>query len=345
MFQRDVGIDLGSSTVLIYVKGRGIVLREPSVVALDRSSGQLLAVGAGALKMVGRTPDGIAALRPIRDGVVNDSEMTERMLQHFLKRVHAYGLFRPNLLINIPSDATDVEEKAVIEAGMRAGAGKVYLMESPMAAALGCGLDIDKPQGSMVIDIGGGSTGIAVMSMGNVISSTSVRVGGEKFNEAIIRYIRQKYKVLIGVRTAEELKVNIGCAAARPEPKTMQIIGRSLVNGLPEALTISSEEMPEAMEDVIRQILNAIQTVLERVDPELMTDISQTGVLLTGGGCLLWGFDKMLTERTGLPARIADDAVSCVVYGTGKALDRLSERKDGMIHIFRRHTLEEPTES
>lgn len=344
MFSHDIGIDLGTSSVLICVKGKGIVLREPSVVALDRASGDLMEVGFAAQKMLGRTPEGIAALCPIREGVINDSEMAEEMLKIFIKRLHGFSIFRPNLLITIPSDVTEVEEKAVIDAGMRAGARKVYLIEAPMAAALGAGMEIDQPKGNMVIDIGGGVTDIAVISMNTIVESASVRIGGEKYNEAIIRYIRRKHNVLIGDRIAEEIKVNIGCVYPRPEPKQMEVRGRCLLTGLPRSVIINSNETIEATEEVTTAILDAIHGVLERTSPELVADIADNGAMLVGGGCLLWGFDKMLAERTGLPSRIADGAVTCVAYGAGKAMENLKNMKEGALNISRKRRLEAPPE-
>ncbi len=344
MFGRDIGIDLGTSSVLIYVKGQGIVLREPSVVALDRSTGELLEVGAEAQKMLGRTPGGIVALRPLREGVISDYEMTRRMLRAFLSRVPGSKLFRPNLVICIPASITEVEERAVVDAGMHAGAKRVYLIAEPMAAALGAGLDIDRPQGNMVIDIGGGTTDIAVLSMGTVVESDSVKIAGDKYDEAIMKYLRRKYNLLIGERTAEEIKINIGCVYPRPDEKTMEVRGRCLLTGLPRSITLSSSETMEATEEVTSAILDAIHGVLERTSPELVADIAQTGAMLTGGGCLIWGFDRMLAERTGLPAHIADDAVSCVVYGTGKALENLANMRDGTMNLSRRCRLDEPSD-
>ena len=341
MFGRDIGIDLGTASVLIYVKGRGSVLREPSVVALDRATGRLLEVGSQAQKMLGRTPGTIAAIRPLRDGVISDYEMTERMLKVFLSRVPGTKLFRPNLVICIPSSVTEVEERAVVDAGMHAGARRVYLIEEPMAAALGAGLEIDKPKGNMVIDIGGGTTDIAVLSMGAIVESASVRYGGDKYDEAIIRYLRRKHNLLVGDRIAEEIKINIGCVHPRPEEKEMEVRGRCLLTGMPRSVTLTSTETMEATEEVTSAILDAVHSVLERTTPELVADISQSGAVLTGGGCLIWGFDRMLQERTGIPAHIADDAVSCVAYGTGKALENLARMKDGTVNLSRRRSLNE----
>ncbi|MGI6336250.1 MAG: rod shape-determining protein [Clostridiales bacterium] len=344
IFRQDIGIDLGTATVLVYVKGKGIVLREPSVVALDRSTGALLEVGTEAQKMLGRTPGGIVAIRPLREGVISDYEMTERMLRAFLKRAPGSRFLRPNLVICIPSNITEVEERAVVDAGMHAGARRVYLIEEPMAAAIGAGMDIDQPRGNMVIDIGGGTTDIAVISMGAIVESDSVKIAGDKYDEALIKYIRRKYNLLIGDRTAEEVKINIGCVYPRPEEKTMTVKGRCLLTGLPRAVELTSTETIEAMEEVTTGILDAIHGVLERTSPELVADIAQTGAMLTGGGCLIWGFDKMLEERTGLRAHIADDAVSCVAYGTGRALENLKSMTDGTQNISRRRSLEESYE-
>ena len=341
MFGRDIGIDLGTASVLIYVKGRGIVLREPSVVALDRATGNLLEVGSEAQRMLGRTPGTIAAIRPLRDGVISDYEMTERMLKVFLSRVPGTKMFRPNLVICIPSSVSEVEERAVVDAGMHAGARRVYLIEEPMAAALGAGLDIDKPRGHMVIDIGGGTADIAVLSMGAIVESASVRCGGDKYDESIIRYLRRKHNLLVGDRIAEEIKINIGCVYPRPEEKEMEVRGRCLLTGMPRSVKLTSTETMEATEEVTSAILDAVHSVLERTSPELVADIAQSGAVLTGGGCLIWGFDRMLQERTGIPAHIADDAVSCVAYGTGKALENLAHMKDGTVNLSRRRSLNE----
>jgi len=340
-FSRDIGIDLGTASILVYVKGRGIVLREPSVVAVNRNSGKLITVGEQAQKMLGKTPNEIVAIRPLRDGVISDYEMTELMLKEFIRKVSVFRFFKPRVIICVPSGVTEVEERAVIDAGVCAGARRVYLIEEPVAAAIGAGIDISKPEGHMVVDIGGGTTDIAVVSLGGVVSSASIKVAGDKFDEALIKYIRKKYNVLIGDRTAEELKINIGSAFPRGEEKTMEVKGRCLMTGLPRNITITSSETIEAFAEVCSAVLEGIHAVLEKTPPELVADISTNGLVLTGGGSLLWGLDKLIESRTGIEVNVADDAISCVVYGTGKMLDKLGEMQDGTINISKRRQLAE----
>jgi len=339
MFSNDIGIDLGTASVLVFIKGKGIVLREPSVVAVDKSTGKLVGIGQEAQHMLGRTPGNIVAIRPLREGVISDYEMTERMVKAFIKKVSKFRLFKPNIVICVPSGITEVEERAVIDAGMQTGAKRVYLIEEPVAAAIGAGIDISKPNGNMVVDIGGGTCDIAVISLGGVVESASIKVAGDKFDEAIIKYLRRKYNLLIGERTAEDLKVNIACAYPRPEERTMQIRGRCLLTGLPKTITVTSSETMEALEEVISTVVEAIHSVLENTPPELVADIAQNGITMTGGGSLLWGFDKAITQRTGIRTHIADDAISCVAYGTGKALENLSMMEDGTINLSRKRTL------
>ena len=339
MFANDIGIDLGTASVLVYIKGKGIALREPSVVAVDRENSKLVEVGQEAQNMLGRTPGNIVAIRPLREGVISDYEMTERMIKAFIKKVNRFHLFKPNIVICVPSGITEVEERAVIDAGMQAGARKVFLIEEPVAAAIGAGIDITKPNGNMVVDIGGGTCDIAVISLGGVVESMSLKVAGDKFDEAIIKYLRKKYNMLIGERTAEEVKVNIGCVCPRPEERSMQIRGRCLLTGLPKTMLISSSEVMEALQEVTDCVLEAIHGVLENTPPELASDIAQNGITLTGGGSLLWGLDQVIGERTGIRAHIADDAISCVAFGTGRALDNLAMMEDGTIHLTRKKTL------
>lgn len=336
IFSRDIGIDLGTASVLVYVKGRGVVLREPSVVAVDRNTGKLLKVGEEAQKMLGRTPGGIVAIRPLRDGVISDYEMTERMLKEFIRKVSIFRLFKPRIVICVPSSITEVEERAVIDAGISAGARRVYLLEEPVAAALGTGMDISKPEGHMVVDIGGGTSDIAVLSLGGVVASESIKTAGDKFDDAVVRYIRRKHNVLIGERTAEELKINIGCVFPRQEDLSMEVKGRCLITGLPRSITVTSGEMLEALGEVAASILEAIHNVLEHTPPELVADISKNGIVMTGGGSLVWGFDKLIESRTGIETHVADDAVSCVAYGTGKSLDSINEMQDGTINLSRK---------
>ncbi len=333
---RDIGMDLGTASILVFVKGKGVVLREPSVVAVDKNTGRLLKVGTDAQKMLGRTPGNIVAMRPLREGVISDYEMTQRMIKEFLKKVSTFRLFKPRVIICVPSGITEVEERAVIDAGMQAGARRVYLIEEPVAAAIGAGIDISKPCGHMIVDIGGGTTDIAVISLSGIVESTSIKVAGDQFDEAIVKYIRRKHNVLIGERTAEELKINIGCVYPRPEDKSIDAKGRCLMTGLPRLFTVTSNEMIEAFEEVSTRVVEAIHGVLERTPPELVADISTNGIVMTGGGSLVWGFDKLIESKTGIATHVADEAVSCVAYGTGKSLDMINEMQDGTINLSRR---------
>ena len=324
---QDIGIDLGTATVIAYVKGKGIVLREPSVVAVDSNTGEVLAVGKEARKMLGRTPGNIVATRPLRDGVISNYTVTEKMLKYFINKVCGRFVFAPRIMICVPSMITEVEKKAVIDAATQAGARKVYLIEEPIAAAIGAGIDISKPSGNMVVDIGGGTTDIAVISLGGSVISTSLKVAGDKFDEYIIKYIKKKYNVIIGERTAEDLKVNIGCVYPKMQDVEMDIRGRGLVDGLPKTITIHASEMLEAMMEPALMIVDAVHSVLERTPPELVADIGNKGIYMTGGGCLVDGLDKLLQEKTGIGVMIAQDTVSCVALGTGKALDNLDSLK------------------
>ena len=340
MFNRDIGIDLGTATVLVFVKGKGVVLREPSVVALDKDSGRLLKVGTDAQKMLGRTPGNIVAIRPLREGVISDYDMTERMIKEFLKKITGFRLSTPRVVICVPSGITEVEERAVIDAGKQAGARRVYLIEEPVAAAIGAGIDISKPEGHMVVDIGGGTSDIAIISLGGIVESTSIKIAGDKFDEAVVKYIRRKHNVLVGERTAEELKISIGCVYPRDEEIFAEVKGRDLMTGLPRVFTVSSNEMLEAFEEVSSQIVEAVHSVLERTPPELVADISTNGIVMTGGGSLVWGFDRLLEAKTGIETRIADDAVSCVAYGTGRSLDWINDMQDGTINLSRRKQMQ-----
>lgn len=325
-FGQDIGIDLGTATVLVYIKGKGIVLREPSVVAIDKNSNKLLAVGEEARRMLGRTPGNIIAIRPLREGVISDYDVTERMLKYFINKVcgsRLFKVFKPRIMVCVPSGVTEVEKRAVIDAAMQAGARKTYLIEEPIAAAIGAGIDIAKACGSMVVDIGGGTTDIAVISLGGTVVSTSIKIAGDKFDEAIVRYMRKKHNIMIGERTAEELKINIGTVFPRVQEVSMDIRGRNLISGLPKTITITSTEIMEALEEPISSVVEAVHSVLERTPPELAADISDRGIVMTGGGSLIYGLDKLLQEKTGINVIIADDAISCVALGTGKALDNI----------------------
>ena len=320
---QDIGIDLGTATVIAYIKGKGIVLREPSVVAVDNNTGDVVAVGEEARRMLGRTPGNIVATRPLREGVISDYTVTEKILKYFINKVGGKTLFAPRIMICIPSRVTEVEKKAVIDAATNAGARRVYLIEEPIAAAIGAGIDISKPCGNMVVDIGGGTTDIAVISLGGSVVSTSIKVAGDKFDEYVSKYIKKKYNLAIGERTAEELKVNVGCVYPKIQDVEMDVRGRDLTTGLPTTVTIHSSEMLEALQEPALMIVDAVHSVLERTPPELAADISDKGIYMTGGGCLIDGLDKLLQEKTGINVMIAQDTVSCVALGTGKALDNL----------------------
>jgi len=316
----NIGIDLGTATVLVYVKGKGIVLKEPSVVAIDQNTNKIRAVGEEARQMLGKTPGNIVAIRPLRDGVIADYEVTEAMLRHFIGRVCGKRrLFRPTVVICVPAEVTSVEKRAVVEAAVNAGARKAFLIEEPMAAAIGAGLPVAEPVGNMIIDIGGGTTDVAVISLGGIVVSQSLRVAGNKMDEAIVRYIRKTYNLMIGERTAEEIKIRIGSAYPLEEPLDMEIRGRDLINGLPKTISINSEEVREALEEPLTAIVDAVKAVLERTPPELAADIIDRGIVMTGGGALLRGLDHLFAKATGIPVRLADDPVSCVAEGTGKA--------------------------
>ncbi len=323
MFGQDIGLDLGTASVIAYVKGKGIVLREPSVVAVNNLTGEVLAVGHEARRMLGRTPGNIVATRPLRDGVISDYTVTEKMLKYFIGKIGGRFLFAPRIMICIPSQVTEVEKKAVIDAASNAGARKVYLIEEPIAAAIGAGIDISKPCGNMIVDIGGGTTDIAVISLGGSVVSSSIKVAGDKFDEYIIKYLKKRHNVMIGERTAEELKQQIGCVFPKIQDMEMDVRGRDLITGLPKTITIYSSEMMEALEEPAMLIVDAVHSVLERTPPELAADISDKGIYMTGGGCLIDGLDRLLQEKTGINVMIAEDAISCVAKGTGKALDNL----------------------
>ncbi len=322
-FGQDIGIDLGTATVIAYVKGKGIVLREPSVVAVNNETNEVLAVGGEARRMLGRTPGNIVATRPLKDGVISNYTVTEKMLKHFINKIGGKFLFSPRIMICIPSQVTEVEKKAVIDAASQAGARRVYLIEEPIAAAIGAGIDISKACGNMVVDIGGGTADIAVISLGGSVVSTSIKVAGDKFDEAIVKYIKKKYNIIIGERTAEELKINIGCVYPKIQDTEMDIKGRDLSTGLPRTITVKSSEMMEALAEPAMAIVDAVHSTLEKTPPELAADISDRGIYMTGGGSLVDGLDKLLQEKTGINVMIAEDAISCVALGTGKALDNL----------------------
>ena len=338
-FAKDIGIDLGTASVLVYVKDKGIVLNEPSVVAVEKNSGKLLKVGAEAQAMLGRTPGNIIAIRPLREGVISDYEVTERMIKEFIHKVVGFQFFKPRIIICVPSGITEVEERAVVDAGIQAGARRVYLIEEPVAAAIGAGIDITLPDGHMVVDIGGGTSDIAVISLSGVVESASIKVAGDQFNEAVVKYMRRKHNVLVGERTAEQMKIQIGCVYPQEEDASIEVKGRCLVTGLPKTLTIHSSEMLEAFEEPVERILEAIHSVLERTPPELVGDISSNGIVMTGGGSLVKGFAQLVEARTGIHTVVAEDAISCVAQGTGKSLDSLNDMQDGTVNLSRRRQM------
>lgn len=326
MFSNDLGIDLGTASTLVYAKGRGIVCNEPSVVAIDKATKKVLAVGAEAKRMLGRTPGDIVAIRPMKDGVIADFDATEQMLRYFIQKVHNRKTFlRPRIIIGVPSGITQVEQRAVRDSAEQAGAREVYLIEEPMAAAIGAGLPITEPSGNMVVDIGGGTTDVAVISLAGIVYSKTVKSGGDKMDEAIINYIKRKYNLLIGERTAEHIKISIGSAykIVDGESKTMEVRGRDLVSGIPKTLIIDDDEVREALMEQVLIIVNTIKVTLENTPPELAADIIEKGIVLAGGGALLNGIDVLIREETSLPIVIAEDPITAVVMGTGKALDEL----------------------
>ncbi|BCB05910.1 rod shape-determining protein [Bacillus sp. KH172YL63] len=336
MFAKDIGIDLGTANVLIHVKGKGIVLNEPSVVALDKNTGKVLAVGEEARRMVGRTPGNIVATRPLKDGVIADFDVTEAMLKHFINKLNVKGfLSKPRILICCPTNITSVEQKAIREAAEKSGGKKIYLEEEPKVAAIGAGMDIFNPTGNMVVDIGGGTTDVAVLSMGDIVTSQSIKMAGDKFDHEILNYIKKEYKLLIGERTAEDIKVNIGTVFSETleeDRKEMSIRGRDMVSGLPRTITVTSKEIEGALRESVGVIVQAAKNVLEKTPPELSADIIDRGVILTGGGALLHGMDTLLAEELKVPVLIAENPMDCVAIGTGLMLeniDKISRRRIG----------------
>lgn len=323
-FSTEVGIDLGTANVLVYIKGKGVVLEEPSVVAINKDTDEIVAVGEEARQMLGRTPSNIIAVRPLRDGVISNYDVTERMLKYFIRRACGNGaFFKPKIMVCVPSGVTEVEKRAVKEAAMQAGGKSVFLMEEPVAAAIGAGLDITRPNGVMVIDIGGGTTDVAVIALGGIVTSNSVKVAGDKFDESIVKYMRKEHKLYIGERTAEEIKMTIGTAYPREQVAVQECRGRDLVTGLPKSIEITSKQMMEALEEPLQIICETVHGVLERTPPELAADISNSSIILTGGGALLHGIDQRIADRVGISVLIAEDPKSCVAIGTGKALNSL----------------------
>ena len=328
MFSTDIGIDLGTASVLVYIKGKGVVLKEPSVVAFDKDTNKIKAIGEEARLMLGRTPGNIVAVRPLRQGVISNYTVTEKMLKYFIQKAVGKKRFRkPLISVCVPSGVTEVEKKAVEDATYQAGAREVAIIEEPIAAAIGAGIDISKPQGNMVVDIGGGTTDIAVISLGGTVVSASIKTAGDDFDEAIVRYMRQKHNLLIGERTAEDIKIKIGSVYRRPESVSMDVRGRNLVMGLPKTISVTSEETEEALNSSTMQIVEAIHSVLEKTPPELAADIADRGIILTGGGSLLCGLEELIEEKTGITTMTADDPLTAVAIGTGKYVEFISERK------------------
>ena len=320
----DIGIDLGTANVLVYIKGKGIVLREPSVVAVDKDTNRVLAVGEEARQMIGRTPGNIVAIRPLREGVIADYDITESMLRHFIEKVVGRSfVFRPRIMICIPSGVTMVEQRAVQEAAEQAGARHTQLIEEPLAAALGAGLDISEPCGSMVVDIGGGTTDIAVISLGGIVTSASLRIAGDKFDSSIIDYIKREFNLMIGERTAEDIKINIGAAFPEARQGHMDVRGRDLLSGLPKTIDVSVQQISEALNSPVTRIVDCVKRVLEDTPPELSADIMDRGIIMSGGGSMLYGLDELIRRETQIPTSLAEDPLSCVALGTGKALDSI----------------------
>ena len=322
----DMGIDLGTANTLVHVKGRGIVLREPSVVAIKSDTGDVLAVGEEAKQMIGRTPGNIIAIRPMKDGVIADFDVTQAMLKYFIRKaMNSKSFMRPRVVVGVPSGVTEVEKRAVIDAATQAGAREAYLIEEPMAAAIGAGLPVEEATGNMVVDIGGGTTEIAIISLGGIVTSRSIRIGGDEMDSAIIQYIRRVYSLMIGERTAEEIKISIGTAMITSDrEKSMQVRGRDLVTGLPKNVEVKSSEIRDALNDPVFKIVDAVKSTLEKTPPELAADVMDHGIMMTGGGALLANLDKLISKETSMPVIIADDALSCVGAGTGKALENMN---------------------
>ena len=330
MASSDIGIDLGTASILVYVKGKGVVLKEPSVVAYDRDTEQIMAIGEEARLMLGRTPGNIVAVRPLRQGVISDYKTTEKMLKYFIQKAVGKSFFgrRPRISVCVPSGVTDVEKRAVEDATYQAGAREVFIIEEPIAAAIGAGIDISRPCGNMIVDIGGGTTDIAVISLGGTVVSTSIKIAGDDFDEAIVRFMRKKHNLLIGERTAEDIKIKVGSCYPRSEVDSIDVRGRNLVTGLPKTVTVTSEETEEALKETTSQIVEAVHSVLERTPPELTADIAERGIVLTGGGALLRGLEELIESHTGINTMTAEDPMTCVAIGTGKYVEFLSGKRD-----------------
>ncbi len=337
LFSKEIGIDLGTANTLVYLKGKGVILREPSVVAVNNHTGQVLAVGLDAKQMIGRTPGNITAIRPLKDGVIADFETTQGMLKYFIRKaVGNSPLSKPRVIICVPSGVTEVEKRAVVDSAMSAGAKEAFLIEEPMASAIGAGLPVEEPSGSMVVDIGGGTSEVAVISLGGIVVSRSLRIAGDEFDDSIIHYIKKEYNLMIGERTAESIKLTIGSAYPLEEEETHTISGRDLVTGLPKELSISSMEIREALREPINSVVDSIKYTLEKTPPELAADIMERGIMLAGGGALLKGLDKLISEETGIPVFIAEQPLDCVVLGTGKVLEEIDTLSNVLLSSKRR---------
>ena len=343
LFTNDLGVDLGTSNVLIYVEGKGVVIREPSVVAMDKNSGKVLKIGSEARNMLGRTPGNVVAMHPLKDGVISDHEMTVRMLEILFRKAIKSSIFnpKPRVVVCVPSGVTEVEERTVINAAIEAGARRVYLIEEPLAAALGANLPIADANGHMIVDIGGGTTDVAVLSLNDVATSSSVEVAGDAFDEEIARYIRRKYGMIVGQATAEQIKIEVGCVTPRPYPVSTVVKGRDAKTGLPREVEVNSEEIREVFAAPAVQIVDEVLHVLEETSPELVGDIAQNGITLTGGSSQIWGMDQLLSQRTGIACTRADDPDSCVAYGCGKSLSWIKQLKEGPINIARNRAMRE----
>lgn len=339
VFERDMAIDMGTSETLVYAQDSGLVLREPTVVAVDKFSGEMLKTGQEAEKMLGRTPANIVSIHPIQSGVINDYDMTAQMLREYINRNTSFSLFKPRVLMCVPSSISGVEERAICDAVIEAGARKVYLLETAVATAVGAGIDISLPDGHMVIDIGSGTTEVAVISMGGVVECESIKTAGDAFDDSIVRYVRRKYNLIIGQRTAEELKCSIGCVMKRPTDSVDEIKGRDVVTGLPKVIKIHSSELLEVFREPVVSIMEAVHNTLERTPPELVGDLSANGIVMSGGGSLLFGLDQLIERSTGIRTVVVDDAVSCAAYGAGKMLKHLNDMPEGMVNFARKRQL------
>ena len=337
LFSREIGIDLGTANTLVYLKGKGIIMREPSVVAVNNHTGQVLAVGLDAKQMIGRTPGNITAIRPLKDGVIADYETTQGMLRYFIHKVVGNNpLAKPRVIVGVPSGVTEVEKRAVVDSAMSSGAKEAFLIEEPMASAIGAGLPVEEPSGSMVVDIGGGTSEVAVISLGGIVVSRSLRVAGDEFDDSIIHHIKKEYNLMVGERTSEAIKLKIGSAYPLEEEEEFTVSGRDLVTGLPKDLSISSREIREALKEPINSVVDSIKLTLEKTPPELAADIMERGIMLAGGGALLRGLDKLIAEETGIPVYVAEDPLDCVVLGTGKVLEEIDTLSNVLLSSRRR---------